>query len=95
MLGKKSNISIYMCKDFLLSTINKDILQIYIDNDKIFSVKVKIQDRFVEIRLEKDKSCVNLTIIDPYGFIRMQPKKYKDFQEFQNFIIQNMMSKIK
>ena len=94
MLFKKSDISVYKCKDFLLSTLNKKQFRIEIDTKSVFAVKLKVQDRDVEIRVTKDGSGVILSMTDPYGLIRVPSEKFKDFEKFKLFTASNVLSKV-
>lgn len=87
MLFKKSDISIYKCKDFFISTLNKKPYKVEIDTKLAFAIKVKVQDRDVEIRVTKDGSGIILSITDPYGLIRVPSEKFKNFDKFKLFVM--------
>lgn len=94
MLFKKSNVSVYKCKDFLLSTLDKKPFRIDIDTKSVFAVKLKVQDRDIEVRVTKEGSSVIVSMTDPYGLIRVPVEKFKDFEKFKLFVASKILSKL-
>jgi hypothetical protein len=91
MFGK-NNLSLYVFKDYLISSMRSKNVIIEHESSKICELSFNLDDRRINIRLTLTKSGIIFDIIDPYGFLRIPKCKFKDFNKFREFFI-NVFSK--